>query len=172
MEDTILRGMTLEESIFLDSLYRQMFEQLYRAAIKILRDPSLAEETVQDTFVTAGKRIDVLMNHPNPCAWLMSTMRFIAINMRRRQAKMNTYFVSMMAQNMDIASPDSPFDGEIDLDTSCAELVGEENYRLFKAVTLKTMTILEASQLLGISLEACKKRMQRIRKKLREKMFD
>lgn len=59
--------------------------------------------------------------------------------------------------------------GEVDLDAACSALVGEENWQMYKAVTLKRMTVLEVADSLGISREAAKKRIQRTYKTLQRK---
>ena len=45
-----------------------------------------------------------------------------------------------------------------------------EDFRLLKRIVLERYSYLEAAEELGISLEACRKRVQRIKQRLREKL--
>lgn len=44
------------------------------------------------------------------------------------------------------------------------DLVNDEDYKLLKEIVLERYTIRETAQELGISVEACKKRVQRAKK--------
>lgn len=50
------------------------------------------------------------------------------------------------------------------------DLLPQEDFRLLKLVVLERYSYLEAAQELGISLEACRKRVQRIKQRLRQKL--
>ena len=53
------------------------------------------------------------------------------------------------------------------IDLFYSDIVDSPEYKLLKRIALDKYTILEAAQELGISVEACKKRVQRAKKKLR-----
>ena len=56
---------------------------------------------------------------------------------------------------------------EVDFNITYTQLLGEDEFSLLKMLVLDKYTILEAAQHLGISVEACKKRIQRTKKKLK-----
>lgn len=74
-------------------------DQLYRYALFRLRDPSLAEEAVQDTFLSALKAIDQYAGHGDFGAWLMGICKRRVIDFLRAR----TRSVSMVG---DEESPD------------------------------------------------------------------
>ena len=50
----------------------------------------------------------------------------------------------------------------------CTSVLGEEDFELLKRIAIENRTMLEASSELGISVETCKKRIQRAKKKLKK----
>jgi RNA polymerase sigma-70 factor (ECF subfamily) len=62
---------------FFEILYREMFNQLNIYAQNALRDRSLGEEAVQDTFRIACTKIDELMASSNPKGWLIMAITYI-----------------------------------------------------------------------------------------------
>ena len=53
-------------------------------------------------------------------------------------------------------------------DMYCTSVLGEEDFELLKRIAIENRTMLEASSELGISVETCKKRIQRAKKKLKD----
>ena len=178
IEEQTITELTEELRYLIDQLHEQMYSQLFVIARSALQDSFLAEEAVQEVFAIACSRANVLMSHPNPRGWIMVVLHNAIRSTRKNRAKVNAVFISMTAPDGrvgdigDTPEPSVSPLGETDLDITCAALVGEDNYRVFKAYVLKQMTILEASKVLGISMEACKKRMQRIRKTLQKNISE
>ena len=59
---------------------------------------------------------------------------------------------------------------DANVDLLYGDLLPEEDFRLLKRIVLERYSYLEAAKELGISLEACRKRVQRIKQRLREKL--
>ena len=79
-------ALSAEESEFLEFYYRKEYEGLFRYALHLLGNASLAEVAVQNTFVIAARRISTLMAHENPVGWLYVVMKYTICEMRRDQA--------------------------------------------------------------------------------------
>jgi len=62
-------------------------DQLYRYALIRLRDPSLAEEVVQDTFLSALKAIDQFQGRGDFGAWLMGICKRRVIDVLRARSR-------------------------------------------------------------------------------------
>ena len=58
---------------------------------------------------------------------------------------------------------------EEDVDILYGDVAPREDFQIFKLIALKGYTMKEAADEFGISVEACKKRVQRIRNHLRKK---
>ena len=58
----------------------------------------------------------------------------------------------------------------ISVDVLFGDVSDSEDFQLLKRIALNRCTMLEMSEELGISVESCKKRVQRARKRLQEKI--
>ena len=72
--------MSLDPGAF-SSFYTANAPGVYRAALGIVRDPALAEDVVQETFVRAYTATDDIVS---PAAWLGTVARRLALNELRR----------------------------------------------------------------------------------------
>lgn len=154
--------LTTEQDALLTSLYREMYEKLVNLAYVRLRSVPLAEEAAQETFCIACRRPEAALESPNPQGWLVTTLRYVVRNMERLQSM------------RDVADPDrlseiAVYDDHTDAEYS--DLLSAAEYRLFRRVSVDRCTMREAAAELGISEEACKKRVQRIRARLQEKIL-
>lgn len=156
------RGSASDEQI--ERLYKEMFHKLYVYALRIMRDPSLAEEAVQNTFCIACERELKLIESTNPPGWLMNVLKNVIRKTMRERAKLAAAVLDALDEN-DVSVTD-----EIDVDTLYSDISKTEDFRLLKRVALDNCTILELSEELGVPFEACKKRVQRARARLRKKI--
>jgi RNA polymerase sigma-70 factor (ECF subfamily) len=148
-------------------LYRDQFQKLFLYARAALQDPFLAEEAVQDTFLISCDKINHLMVSKNPPGWLMNTLKNVISNMERSRTSLYSFMRSTAEYNETVIGGQSD---EIDVDLLYHGLVSDDDFYLLKQVVLEKCTYLEVARERGISLNACKKRIQRIKKQLREKL--
>lgn len=158
-------GLTGNQRRAIEKYYQEMFYQLSAYAQSALNDRSLAEEAVQDTFRIACAKADSFLSSPNPKGWLLNTLKNVIHNTIRSRAYLSNLVVFSMDfdENMVSEEPDAP-----DIDILYSDLADNEDYRLLKKIALDKCTMLEAAKELGISVEACKKRVQRAKKKLKK----
>lgn len=160
-------GMTKEQAQYIERLYVDMFGSLYSYAYGILKNTHLAEETVQETFQVACSKPTALTSSKNPKGWLMNTLKNVVRNTLRKRATLEKYIAE--AESADINLIASPSSGN-NVDLMYSDMVTEEEFQLLKWVAIDQYTMLEAAETLGITVEACKKRVQRAEKKLRRKL--
>lgn len=142
-----------------------MYYQLIVYAISTLYDHSLAEEAVQDTFRIACAKASNFLSSPNPRGWLLNTLKYVIKNMIRSRASLN----NLILCSFDLIENSIIIDTDIsNIDFLYSDIVDSAEYELLKRIALDKYTILEAAQELGISVEACKKRVQRAKKKLKK----
>lgn len=154
---------------FIEQLYYEMFTKLYILAKHMLYNPSLSEEAVQDTFILACIKVDDLMNSPNPKGWLVNTLKNVIHNMKRSNIRFSKQI--LLLDDIDsLSAGDMP--EESDPDLFYIGIVSEEEYHLIKRVAIDQFSILELAEELGITVEACKKRVQRAKLKFRKKYFE
>ena len=160
-------GLTKEQGQAIARLYKEMFNKLCTYAHSILRDMELSEELVQETFKTACGKPSEMLSSGSPQGWLMKTLKYEMKNALRKRATMAKYTVPAEAVDIDqIANPDPGSN----IDLMYSDLVDEASFRLIKRVAVDQYTVPEVAAELGISKERCKKRVQRAKEKMREKL--
>lgn len=160
-------GMALDrdQEAIIEELYRKMYKKLYLYAVNALDHENLAEEAVQDTFRIACMKPNDLISSVNPEGWLMVVLKNVIRNIRRSQSSLNNLIISGITVD-DIDLPDEST-GDIGFEVTYKDIFGKEDFKLLKMMADR-YTMLEISDELGISVEACKKRVQRVRKKYKK----
>ena len=150
----------------IEQLYHEIYDKLYRYAKNALSDPSIAEEATQDVFCIACAKSDELLQSNNPQGWLMKTLKYVIQNIKREQAK--TRRLAILSLNSDESDLLATYDEE-DVDILYGDLAPREDFQIFKLIVLERYSMKQAADEFGISIEACKKRYQRIKKHLQKK---
>jgi len=163
-----------EQDISFEALYHANYKKLMRYTIARLKDPEQAEEVVQDTFYTAWKHRETLLNHKTPEAYLMTTLKYkIKESIRAQQhdiqlaLSLERNFQSEAAGLDDPASPDIK---------SLMELIksklSPEEWNLLRRHVIEGASHLELAKEMGVTVWTSQKRLERIRKKLRRLLPD
>lgn len=138
-------------------LYQEMYPMLLEYAKCILHEGALAEEAVQDTFCIACAKSSQLLHSSNPNGWLVITLKNVIQNTRRRQAKAKMIKLCTVEDSMWITYNDE------NIDILYGDIAQREDFQLFKRVVLDRCSMREAAEEAGITVDACKKRVQRCR---------
>lgn len=150
-------------------LYEEMYKVLYVYAKNALSDSLLAEEATQEVFCIACNKSESLLQSNNPKGWLMQTLKNVIQNIKRQQAKMKQ--LAIMSLNFEESDLLATYDEE-DVDILYGDVAPREDFQILKLIALKGYTMKDAADEFGITVEACKKRVQRIRNHLRKKIFN
>lgn len=149
-----------------EQLYKELYPALHVYALRVLGEPALAEEAIQDAFCIACAKREQFLSSADPRRWVMCTLKHVCQNMLRTQAKLKKLLLSLDADGpLPAGTPEL-----VSVDVLFGDLSDSEDFRLLKRIALDRCTILEVAEELGISLESCKKRVQRARKHLQEKI--
>ena len=150
-----------------EKFYIEMYHPLSAYAQSTLFDRTLAEEAVQDTFRIACAKINDFLSSPNPKGWLLNTLKYVISNMIRSRSRLNKMIVSSIdfIENTSISDMNT-----LDIDILYSDIANSDEYKLLKRLALNNSTMLEIAQELGITVEACKKRVQRARIKLKKQI--
>lgn len=145
----------------LEKLFCENFPVMVRTASRILSDrgfsSDMAEDLVQETFLVAQRRYDRLTASPSPVGWLYKTLRNILGDTLRRQKQLQSILRTLGTEPAGEAA-----DTE-DLLLKYEGMISREALELLiRVYCLGQPYALEAERL-GISLAACKKRIQRAR---------
>lgn len=149
----------------LERYYREMYYPLIAYAKRVLYDRTLTEEAVQDTFRIACAKANIFLASPNPKGWLINTLKNVINNTNRMCINQNKRVVLSFGLEEELTQGE---DFSPTIDTMYSDLTDLDEYKLLKRIVLDRYSILEEALELGISKEACKKRVQRAKKKLKK----
>ena len=159
--------MTADQNAFLTEHYMEKRKFLLEYAESSLHNFALSEEAVQQTFEIACRRIDDFYNHPNPGAWLTKTLGFVILNIQSRQRSERRYVIPLDEYLPDlVAAPERP----PSLRITYGSLVDTPQFQLLYEAEVMGRSYKEIAKDFGISEDACKKRAERARKYLRQKL--
>lgn len=151
----------------IEALYLEMYNNLFEYAAGTLQNESLAEEAVQDTFRIACQKPQAVCESPNPQGWLINTLKYVISNAIKNRNVSNRilmdYYKLRMSEIRESSDPE-------DFELLYRDLSNLEEYRLVKEMYFDGKSYLELARERNISVIACRKRMQRARNFLRNKI--
>lgn len=148
-------------------LYIRMYDFMLDFAERRLGNHSLAEEAVQETFKIAWMKQDDLCNSMRPKGWLLNTLKNVISNMRRNQETANRVLREYLTANChNIAITEDSIRFEI----MYGDMEESEELKLIKEIA-DGCSYLEMAEKRGISVLACRKRVQRAREILQKKFM-
>ena len=159
--------MNPEYSEMIEQLYLEMYDMLLTYARCSFQEESLAEEAVQETFQIACQKPDKLCDSVNPKGWLVNTLKFTILNMKRNREHalqiLSGYLVSQ--QENVVFSED-----KLCLQLMYEDIADTDEFQLIKEMAIDGKSHLEMANARGISVSACKKRVQRAKETLKKKL--
>ncbi len=159
--------MNTEQSEQIKKLYYEMYDKLIVYARSSLDSEALAEEAVPETFLIACQKPEKLCSSVNPQGWLVLTLRNVIRNMKsnRLNAKriMETY---LAAQFKELPI----WEDRIDLRVQYENVADLEEFKLLSEMAIEGRSHQEMAQARGITISACKKRVQRAKEILQKKI--
>lgn len=151
----------------IQELYYEMYDPMLSYACSNLPSEELAEETVQETFRIACQKPEQVCQSLNPQGWLVQTLKFVIRNMIVSQDT-TIRLIERYTQNKgdDLVSTTD----NLALRTLYGNIVDTEEFKLLVEMAIEGRSHLEMAQKRGISVDACKKRVQRAKEFLRQKI--
>lgn len=159
--------MTAEQRRKIEELYLEMFDMLLTYASASLEEPALAEEAVQETFQMACQKPMQLLSSENPKGWLVNTLKYTICNMKRRRDSARQLLAKyLISQTKDIAISED----NLRLDLMYENIAETDEFQILRQMAIEGKSHLEMATERGISISACKKRVQRAKEKLKDKI--
>ena len=159
--------MTPEQDHKIEKLYLEMFDKMKIYANCSLDNEALADEAVQETFRIACQKPEQLCESVNPQGWLVQTLKYTIRNMQSNRATAKRIVEKyLMAQFSDLAFSED----KLELNVLYENVADTEEFKLLAEMAIEGRSHLEMATSRGISVSACKKRVQRAKENLRKKM--
>ena len=158
--------MTSDQRKRIEEFYLEMYDRLFIYARSALDNESLAEEAIQETFRIVCMKPEDLLSSPNPKGWIVNTLKYTIQNMKRGRDKANVLLTQYLAANSSVAFSED----RISLEVTYENVARSEEFSLIKEMAVDGRSHLEMAQSRGISVAACKKRVQRAKEFLRRKI--
>jgi len=169
--------MQANQDLIIEKLHREYFAKMLIYATNILGDRDRAQDVVQDTFHEAIIHITEIENHTNPGGWLMQTLKNKIRDSERARLRFIKHFLSLDSDvNINLLIDNNSFTQTSAGEENCSYIIEKiekaltsEEFKLLKRLTLDKASHLQVSSEFNISVYACQKRLERIRKKLLRK---
>ena len=159
--------MNLEQKICIEELYLEMYDKLMVYARVNLDSESLAEEAVQETFRIACQKPDSICSSENPQGWLVNTLKNTIRNMKSSRviAKriVETYMMTQLREF-------SVTEDRINLNVLYENVADTEEFKLLSEMAIEGRSHEEMARSRGITVTACRKRVQRAKETLQRKI--
>lgn len=152
----------------IEELYIQMFDCLFCYALASLDNPGMAEEAVQETFHIACRKVDNLLSSPSPKGWLMNTLKNVIRNTKRKQDSAYHLLMAYIASHIGSVQDHGLESQHLDLWYN--DISQTEDFQLLKERVIEKRSYLEMASDRGIKVATCRKRVQRAKESLREKI--
>ena len=152
--------MTPGQKEMIGQLMRQYAPLMVQLTFRRTGDPQLAEELVQETFLTACKKADIVCSHEKPLAWLYQALQYLTMKEtnkachRREQSSEDLQDLG--------AADDPPSFHEI-----LPRNLTTEEQRILILRFEHRLSHREIAEALGISEAACRKQVSRALQKCR-----
>ena len=156
------------EREYIHALYLEHAPALRRCVRGLGFPGETAEDLLQDTFLAAMGRVEVLRDCQNPRAYLFAILRNV-IGYRLRSAKNAARLLERLRGSGEEEGPEGYRD-ELSPELLYRGLIGEEELRLLLSVYLEGRAVKDVARELGIAPGACYMRLKRAREHLRAAM--
>ena len=154
------------DAAYLERLYRENYTLVYKLVMRTLRQytPATndAADIVQDVFVLAAKRIDVLRSHPNPAGWLIKTAQYVCMNYVSAHSRHG----EQLFDSLDLHAVKDDAIAEVDTLVSLEQVLKPEEFELLKAYYIEKRPTEEICRDTGVSPNLLRVRMHRLKKYL------
>ena len=151
----------------IEDLYREMFDKLKAYARSVLENDALAEEAVQETFRIACQKPEDVCSCPNPQGWIFITLKHTIRNIQSNRATAKR----ILEMYLLVEAGETAFsDDKLRIEIAYENVADTEEFQLLKEMAIEGKSHEEMAAARGITVSACKKRVQRAKEKLQKKL--
>ena len=156
--------MTQEQDALITQLAETHSAHMVQLTFRRVGDEQLAMDIVQETFLTACFRADVLARHVNPAGWLYQTLNYLT----RREKVKHDRELSFQDLKAVLPSPES----SLPLEAYLPKSLSPEDRELLVMRLEEERSYREIAELRGIKESACRKQMSRAIQRCRDALLE
>lgn len=156
--------MTLAQSEKLHELFEQYSKSMAEAAYRHVGDTDLAKDLVQEVFVLAAAKADVVCSHPNSQGWLFKTLHNVVMHEMDRAYHKREMLAENAKEQMDEVESDLPLNMEVYLPKG----LEEEERKLILLRVREKLSHAEIAELLGMREATARQNVSRAIHKCRK----
>lgn len=150
-----------------DAVYRTHYAEFVRVVVAITADRHVAEEVVQEAFLTAQRRWSRISEYDRPELWVRRVAINRALSWRRRLSAEARAVLRFRARPAEPLVEPEPVVAPI---WRHVRELPRRQAAIVALVYVQDMTIEEAAEALGIATPTAKTHLQRARRRLAEKL--
>ena len=155
----------VEREAHFEALYLELYHKLLGYAARGLEgNLGRREAERRDTGRIRWAKDDEGGAYHKVRGWMMQALKGEMLNIRRTRARM----ANLVAQLSTAPQVEAVARDEHGLDVEYGDLREDPDYQLLKEFALEQRTVKELAQSRGITIAACKKRLERARKRLKK----
>lgn len=174
MPDDLDQWMTRARELGDPEAFAQVVESCHHllrsTLLRETADPELADELAQEALARAWAKRDQYRPGTSPRAWLLAIARSQLIEHHRRQDRDRRHLKELVREELLRHRPEEDHDQAERLAAlrRCLDEMGEEHRQLIELVHGQGLSSEDAATTLGIRPDACRQRLSRLQRRLRE----
>lgn len=157
---------------FFYDFYNAQFLKMWKLAVTIVHNSAQAEEIVQDAFVELLVRLDRLEKEERLEFWLQKVVTNKSFHVLRERNRCAKAIAVLQSKRLDDFSEQKQFQEIEEADSlhgirkAISDTLNEEEQYQLRRIAMEGTKYKTMAEEMGMSISACQKKMQRIRKKL------
>lgn len=151
----------------IEELYLEMFDKLKAYARSVFENEALAEEAVQETFRVACQKPENVCGCPSPQGWIFLTLKNTIRNMLKNRATAKR----ILEMYLLVEAGEASFSNDrLSIEVTYENVSDMDEFKLLKELAVDGKSHEEMAAARGITVSACKKRVQRAKEKMQKKL--
>ena len=158
--------MNIEQRARIEELYLQMYQRMLAYARVNMDSEAMAEEMDQETFRIACQSPEKLCESPNPQGWLILSLKNTIQNTKRNQSRTRKLLEKYLMEQIRNAT------AQENAKRLFLDIEDLEEFQLLSEMVLEGKSHAEIAHARGITVAACKKRIERAKKSLQKNLCE
>lgn len=155
-----------EKDKFYKELLMDMYQKLRRYVYNGCGDWEFAEDVVQETFLEAYRKLDIIVVHPKPIGWLHETAKRKMMKMGKKKDTLYPVDDKYLIEKVEEITYK-----DVELAETIKSIVTDEEYEMICDYFINGFTSAEVAVKYEISEKAVRMKMNRLKKKMKEKLL-